>query len=277
MRHHREGSRTWARSFALCPSSLPGIYNESVMKISFLVFLFLLPVFPQTAAESSGERGWTVLEAALQAAGGRQKLAAVKDMTFELQSHLVTPEGKFDVRSRNFLVLPDTVRQDMTLPFGEMTVAFNQSGGWRKGPKGVDPIPVEQLRLTLAHLARVNTLFKPPEDRATVRWLEAATVNGRTCDVIETTHLGGDPLRLFIDRENKNVIKRSYNIENPGGGHSQVEEMLSDFREVEGLRLSFKVQEIRNGKLARESTTHNLKINTGLKAQDLLREFKTPQ
>ena len=235
-----------------------------------LATLTMLPL----AAQTPEQRGWAVLEAALKAAGGREKLAAVRDMAFELQSRMATPVGEMNVSSRNQLVFPDTVRQELTLPTGQLVIAFNSSEGWQKGPQGVKKTPANQLRLTLAHLARVNLLYRPPTQPGPVRFVGNESVEGKPCDVIEVTHLG-DPLRLYVERSTGDVVKRSYRVENSTGGMANVEEFHSDFREVAGLRLSFQVREVRDGQFARESATANMKLNTGLKAEDLLREFRS--
>jgi len=225
-------------------------------------------------AQSAGERGWQVLEAALKAAGGRERLAAVRDMSFDLQSRMATPMGEMNFTSKNRLVFPDTVRQDMTMPFGPMTIAFDSAEGWRKGPPGTEKIPPDQLRRTIAHLKNVNILFRPPQDAKTVRWLAVETLEGRACDVIEVSQAEAEPARLYVDRSNGEVVKRAYRVENSSGGMANVEEFLSDHRDVAGLRLSFKVREMRDGKFARESVTSNMQVNTGLKAADLLRDFR---
>jgi hypothetical protein len=225
-------------------------------------------------AQSPEERGWTVLEAALKAAGGREELSAVRDMSFDLQSRIATPMGEMKFTSHNRLVFPDTVRQDMNMPFGPMTIAFNSTQGWRKGPPGVEKVPADQLRRTLAHLKNVNVLFRPPADPKAVRWVANEVVEGRGCDVLEVRLGDGEPARLYVDRTSGDLLKRSYRVENSSGGMALVEEFLTDYREVAGLRLSFQVRELRDGKFARESTTSNMKVNTGLQAEDLVKEFR---
>ena len=226
------------------------------------------------AAQADGDRGWPVLESALKAAGGRDKLAAVRDLTFDLESRMVTPMGEMKLTSRNQAVLPDTVRQDITAPVGRMTVAFTASEGWRKSPQGVEKIAPGQLRLTLAHLHNVNILFRPPSDPKAVRWVAEETLDGRAADVIEIRQPDAEPLRLWVDRAAGEVRKRAYRIENSAGGMAAVEEFLSDYRQVGGLRLSFQVREMRDGKFARESATSNMQINTGIKAEALVQEFR---
>ena len=182
--------------------------------------------------------------------------------------------GEMSFTSRNQIIFPDIVRQDLAMPFGAMTIGFNGSEGWRKGPAGVEKLPADQLRRTLAHLKNVNVLWRPPEDRQAVKWVATEPVEGHACDVIEIRQTDTVPLRLYVDRANGEVLKRTYRVENSTGGTADVEEFLSDYREVAGLRLSHKVREMRDGKFARESSTSNMKLNTGLQAADLLKDLK---
>ncbi|MBI3667813.1 MAG: hypothetical protein HY236_16545 [Acidobacteria bacterium] len=247
------------------------------MKTYRAAFVILLVVFPRVArsqpvAESAGERGWKVLEAALKAAGGREKLAAIQDMSFDLDSHVVAPQGEFDIQSKSWFMAPSTVRQQSTLPLGEFVMALDSRTGWRKGPQGTAALPATEIQRIQADLARANILLHPPADRSAVRWVTTDKVEGRLCDVIEIADVAGKPLRLAVDRANGAVLKRSYRGEAPDGRPTNVEEFVSDYRQVDGLRMSFKVRVLRDGKLARESVTRDLQINTGLKAEELMRQ-----
>ncbi len=234
------------------------------MRLRCLLVAAALPVL-------ADQRGWEVLEAALQAAGGREKLLAVRDLSFDLDSHVVSTQGEFDIQSRSRMVFPDTVRQDSKMPFGDMSMALDSRSGWRQGPTGAVEVPPAELKRVQADVARANILFRPPADSAAVRWVAEESVAGRPCDIIEIAAVGGAPMRLSVDRQTRDVVKRSYRAEAPGGGMAAVEEIISDFRQIDGLRLSFKVRVLRDGKLARESGTRNLKINSGLNAEELLR------
>ncbi|HYM10486.1 MAG TPA: hypothetical protein VEU62_07135 [Bryobacterales bacterium] len=241
------------------------------MSVAWLLLLTALPLPWRPAAQAvpgQAGKGWAALERALQAAGGRDKLAAVRDMSFDLQSRVVTPQGEFDIESKSQVILPGIVRQESRLPFGVVVMAFSSAGGWRKGLQGPEKLSAAELRIAQAELARANILFRPPSDPSAVSWAGEDSVDGRPCDAVEIANVGGGPLRLCVDRASGDVVKRSYRTD------ASVEEMASDFREVNGLRLSFRLRVIRDGKLARESVTQNLKINAGLKAEDLLRRPK---
>jgi len=217
------------------------------------------------------DRGFAVLEAALKAAGGREKLAAVKDLSLDLQTLVIGPQGPLDVKSNSRLVFPSTVRQHSDTPLGRLVLAADSKAGWRQGPQGVTEIPAAEIGRLQSELARSNILFQPPADRAAVRWVGEETIAGRLCDLIELAEVGGAPLRLSVERLSGDVIKRSYRGEAPGGGPANVEEFIGDFRDVGGLRLAFKVRVLRDGKLARESVTQAMRINAGLDSRELLR------
>jgi hypothetical protein len=247
-------------------------YNQGVMRTILAATALAASALAQTPPAGASERGWQVLEAALKAAGGRDKLEAVKDLSFQLQTRVIAPQGDFDIRSESRFVFPRTVRQESAMPFGEVSMAVNGDRGWMKGPKGLIELPPAELRRIEADLARGNFLFRPPKDPSQVRWAAEETVEGRLCDVIEIAGVGGVPLRLAVDRQSFDILKRSYRSEAPGSGTlGQVEEFLSDYREIEGLRLSFRVRVMRDGKLARDSVTRELRINSGLNAQELFR------
>ena len=242
------------------------------MRSFLLSVLLTLPAVAQTPAASPSERGWQVLEAALKAAGGREKLEAVQDLSFELQTRVLSPQGEFDVRSDSKFIFPGTARQNSEMPFGEVNLATDGKTGWMKGPKGLGDLPPEQVRQMQADLARANLLFRPPRDRSRVKWVAEETVDGKLCDVLEIDDVGGGPLRLSVDRRSGDVLKRAYRADAPGGGGmTSVEEVLSDYRSVSGLRLSFRVRVMRDGKLARDSMTRQLRVNSGLDPQELLR------
>ncbi len=228
-------------------------------------------VMAQPVFESPQERGWAVLEETLKAAGGREKLAAIRDISFDVQSKLPVQTGVLDLASKIRVVLPDTVRQDMSTQAGESTIALDRWRGWRRAPGGQDEIPADQLQRTQAEMARTYWMFRPPADRSSLRWVGTETVEGRACDVIEIANVAGAPLRLFVDRQTRDVLKRTYRAIAPDGKPADVEEFLSDYRVVDGLRWPFKIRVTRNGNPARETITKNMKINTGLKAEDLMR------
>ena len=103
-----------------------------------------------------------------------------------------------------------------------------------------------------------------------MRFLREEVVDGRETEVIELNDVGDMPLRLFVDTESQDVVKKMFVGDTPSG-MAQVEEFLSDFRNVGGYRFPLTKRVLRNGALAVESTISNMKVNVGLQREVLLR------
>jgi hypothetical protein len=57
-----------------------------------------------------------------------------------------------------------------------------------------------------------------------------------------------------------------------GGAPSEVKETVSDWREVDGVKLPFKVLMEQNGQKVGEVTISEIKLNTGIKPEELSRK-----
>ncbi len=218
------------------------------------------------ATEESLARGRQALESAIKGRGGLEALKAVRDISILSRLTQATPIGEQQFVSKRHLLLPDKFRQDVVTPFGEITLILNGESGWQKGPRGTGPAPpplMEQLR---KELARELTLLLPQalEGGRTVQFVERAAVNDRPADVIVVSDASGDATWLYVDAENGQVLKMSFQGTSPREGPVQEERFYSDFRPVGNLLLPFKVVALQNGQKSSEQTVTNLELNTGV-------------
>ncbi len=218
------------------------------------------------ATEESLAHGRQVLESAIKGRGGLEALKAVRDISMLSRLTQVTPIGEQQFVSKRHLLLPDKLRQDVVTPFGEITLILNGESGWQKGPRGTGPAPpplVEQLR---KELARELTLLLPQalEGGRTAQFVERSAVNDRAAHVIVVSDASGDAAWLYVDAENGQVLKMSFQGTSPREGPVQEERFYSDFRPVGNLLLPFKVVAWQNGQKSSEQTVTNLEVNTGV-------------
>ncbi len=222
-------------------------------------------VVPPATTESLA-RGRQVLDAAIKGRGGLEAMKAVRDISVLARLMQATPIGEQQFTSKRHLVLPDKLRQDVVTPFGEITLILNGESGWQKNPRGAGPAPaalVEQLR---TELGRELTLLLPAalEGGRTAQFLENSTVAERAVDVIVLTDAAGDSTWLYVDTENGQVLKMSFQGTSLREGPVQEERFYSDFRPVGNLVLPFKVIMLQNGQKSSEQTVTNLEVNTGV-------------
>ena len=227
----------------------------------------------QSGGETQGpkEKGWRIFLEAREAAGAGPEGEPLRDYTFELRTTAVTPNGKNERRSKGFYLHPSLVRQEIEDPRAPVVVIFDGKKAWQAVPGDVRYMPDDLVNQYRLELDRSHILLQAPPPNNTVWFLRQEQVAGRLADVIELRDTAGPPLRLFVDAETRDVVKKTFVGDVPGGGMAQVEEFYSNFQDVGSYRWPFYKKVVRNGKTATESVTLEMKVNVGLTDRDILR------
>jgi hypothetical protein len=232
-----------------------------------------LAAFALVAAETAlaaDPDAWTIYLAAREQAGGA-KPGGLTDYSYDVVTTLPAGESQVDVRGSVVVILPDLIRQELQTPQGLTQLFFDGVSAWQVlGGKRRD-LPNEAAALQRAELERRHILYNAPPGKELVRYRREEQVEGRVADVIEIIDVGGAPLRLYVDRESKDVLKFVYVGDVPGGGMAQVEETQSQFVNVGGFRFAARRTVVRNGKPARTSTLSGIRVNTGIQREIVLR------
>jgi outer membrane lipoprotein-sorting protein len=216
------------------------------------------------AADDPMEKGRALYDAARKAAGAEH---AVHDISYERSTQLESQGRKVKVQSSVQVVLPDASRTEVTVPGG--TTVFVFDGKSVRNVTNGQTLPQQAADLQRRELARTFALFGPEPESGTVRYRGQEEVAGKTVDVIELFDVGDTPLRLYLDRDTHDVIRRVYVGDAPDGTMAQVEETLSDYQAVDGVRLPHSIRTKRNGKAGPSSTIANVVINQGLSKADI--------
>jgi len=222
-------------------------------------------------AEDPKVRGWEILRKARAAAGAGADGVPLRDYIFELRTKAVTPDGDLERHSKGFYLHPGLVRQEIDDPRAKIVVVFDGKKAWQVVPGDIHYMPDALAKQYKSELNRSHILLLPPPPDDSVWFLKQEEVAGRQTDVIELREVGGPPLRLFVDVETHDVLKKMFVGDAPGGGMAQVEEHFANFQDAGGYRWPFYKRVVRNGKVATETTTLSLEVNTGLTESDIVR------
>lgn len=221
---------------------------------------------PQASPANAGGAK-SVVQAAVQAAGGAEKLAAVKDFVSRGQVTVQSPMGEVSGEMVAEVVYPDKTRSVLKLAMGEMVQAFDGQSGWMKmGTQAMD-LPaalLPEVRRGIVTAGGISLLRKAANGEAAVSLLEPAEVNGRKADVISWKE-GDLDMRLYFDAETHLLAKLAYRAASMQGT-TDVEVLPSDFRDVSGLKIPFKVQTTQNGQKYLEMVATEMKVNAGVDA-----------
>ena len=216
------------------------------------------------ADAASLQQGAQLLQKVQQAAGGADRLAAIKDIRYTADVSIQTPGGAvMKVKQTDSYVAPAVLRQDLELPFGKQSVYSNGSTGWIAGPQGLQALPPAVLKQVQGEIFR--KLFRLAlSDRE-----EGRTVSYAGEGVLEIADKSGESARLQVDEKTGLPLKVMYQGAAMGGPPQPVEEVYSDWREVGGVRVPYKWTIVQGGKKFGDVTVQEYKINSGLTDQEL--------
>jgi zinc protease len=226
----------------------------------------LTMVAPKPAAaladEANRQRGKDLLARAQAAAGGVEKLAAVKDYTLEASFQFDSSAGGMLLTETDRWMAPSHFRQDSVMPSGRISAYIDGESGWIATPQGPGALAGTQLKQVQGDQFRA---FFPMllSDRTVGRAVKAVD------DVtVEISDKSGQVVRLVTNPETGLPQSALYDTVTATGEVS-VTETYSDYRDVGGLKLPFHLSITAGGRGYAEVTVKSFRANTGLQVKDL--------
>jgi len=186
-------------NFTLIAAGNPDAFDEPLEKLGKPVNPIDLTIPPSSKAGSvgatpgSGELGKQALVRAQKAAGGVDKLAAIKDVTQSAEFVLAPAAGGLHVKERSRWIGPEYFRQDSEVPSGKISAYFDGKLGWISTPQGEGPLLGAQLSQVTGDLSRLY-----------VRLLLSDRIPGRTVLSADSWNVnigmsGGQTVRVSFD------------------------------------------------------------------------------
>jgi len=208
------------------------------------------------ATKAKGRELFAKMQAA---AGGVEKLKAIRDITMSVSATL----GNMQAKQVNTLVLPNKLRQETTLPFGKVIVAWDGKTGKFMAPgqaaPGDMPPPIRGQLL--------GELFR---NLVTLLSTEGRTMNAVGPETVEISSADGQSTKLVIDAATGLPAKQIYRMQSPAG-MADVENIYKDWREVGGIKLPFLTEIHQAGKKVSEAKVETATANSGVKEEDILK------
>lgn len=221
---------------------------------------------PAKSDSSSIERGKKLLQRAQQAAGGAEKLAAVKDSSAAGELQITTPDGPIQVKFSARFIAPTTLRQTQEFPFGTLETFYDGKTGWLASPQGVMDLPPPIAKQLQAELFR-NQFSLLLSDRMPDRTVSAVGESS-----VQISDKSGNTVKVDMDPASGQVVRATYRGQNMQGEVTENTAHYSDFRDVNGYKLPFKILIEQDGKKFAEGGITENKVNTGLKLEDLAKK-----
>ncbi len=220
------------------------------------------PTAPPKTDSASLQRGKALLQKAQQAIGGAEKIAAVTDYTQQVAASINTPQGSMNAKQTNQWMRSGAMRQSQELPFGKIVAFYDGKTNWLASPQGTMEMPAPVLRQMQGE--KMRSFFELMlSDRN-----PSLTINAVADNTVEISAKEGDSVRVEFDPSS--ALPAKYTYQSMGRqGPTTVVSSFSDWREVNGIRLPYKVVIEQGGQKFAEATVSEWKLNGGLTEQEL--------
>ena len=206
----------------------------------------------QNATALNDRSAADLLRRVVDARGGLMLLKGVRTVVADTVTTLTMQQGALTSTTRTYIAYPDKFRVDAEIEGTQTTQVFNAGRAWVKSPRGVQDAPPPMAADFASSVRRdiIPLLIDAAEGRLTVRKLTDQTArDGRSVQVLEISGPQVDRVRLLIDPQML-IVGQAYTTASPLGGQSQGilnEEVFSDYRFVNGIRVPFETQLLQNG------------------------------
>jgi hypothetical protein len=226
------------------------------------------------ARVASAQTADDVIEKYLAAIGGRAALGKLTSRTTTGTMTLSTPggdvSGTIEIQNKPANKVRTVMKLDLTsLGAGPMVVdqRFDGTSGYvvdtLRGNRDITGNQLENMK---------NAMFPTPflnykERGATVELAGKEKVNGRDAYVLILKPKAGSVARQFIDAESYLPVRLVIKVDVPEVGQLEQTSDLSDYREVDGVKVPFKIavsSSMQNFTIAVTKVEHNVALDDAL-------------
>ncbi len=232
---------------------------KKIVSLSLLsVFLFGL-----MASQGFGQKATDILEKFIEASGGRKRLSSIKDTTMigSLNVVMAGMSGSLTMYQKE----PNKLRMDMEVMGMMMTQAFDGEVAWWINPQtgATEEMPSDQQDDFMRQAYGNDILLNPAKYGVTYTLKDSENIEGKDYFVLVQTFSDGFSQTLYLDSKTYLPYKTVATV-NSMGVEAEAETFLSDWREVDGMMVSFSARILYDGEEAVTMTFSEVKFNSGL-------------
>ena len=217
------------------------------------------------ATQASADKAKEIVSKTVAAAGGAEKILAVKNVTNSFKATVSTPGGDMALDAKIVLAYPDRLRLDIMTPMGAMAQVLNRDKAWMSSPEGVIDLKgsqADELKKQV-QFDQLSLLKALAGGTAGTQYLGEVQLDGKKVfDVLVT--LGEDAVvHIYVDPSDHMIVANMRKVF-PMEGPTDVTEVFSDFRDVDGVRMSFASVQRTPTKTISSTKVTEIKINPPL-------------
>jgi hypothetical protein len=194
---------------------------------------------PGARAVAAATDARALIGEAVAAKGGIDKLRSIKTVKAVSTTRIDAPGGRVEVPTTTWIRYPDAFRVDADMPAGRVSQVLVGSTYWVKDPRGTrqaGEAAVNEMRGSVQRDA-INLLVGLASAPAEARRSDVE-VYGRRMPALVIGRPGGRSLTIIFDPATWLIARQRYTVDSAEGPR-QAEEIFSDYRDVNGLKVAF--------------------------------------
>jgi outer membrane lipoprotein-sorting protein len=198
---------------------------------------------------SDDESARSLVDKAIQAAGGAKNLAKHKAATFSEKGTYYGMGDGLPFSGKYAIQRPKQFRMEIVDVF---TIVLNGDKGWMKSQDNTKELSKEELQQqqTEARAGAIGSLLPLKNKAFNLKKLEDVKVDGKAAAGILVIRKGYPEVKLYFDKKTGLLVKGEHKTKSSEEMFKEVnqETYFSDYREIDGAKIAHKLVIKRDGK-----------------------------
>ena len=216
-----------------------------------------------SADAASLEEGKRILARLQSAVGGADKLAAVKDYTAVYEMRLAAASGGETITETDRWMAPGNFREEADRTYGKSMLYSDGKSGW--GVRGRNSTALNGATLK----AMQGDVFRSYFGLLLSDRVAGRTVTALDPNTVEIATADGLSVQVALDPETGLPQQFSYLNPVTSGPPVLVQEVVTKFGEVAGVRVPYEISSRQDGNPYSKCSVKDFKVNSGLVLSDL--------
>ena len=215
--------------------------------LGFIFGFSLIPLLAQDDQAQKAAEGKKILEKSIAAMGGRDRLAKVGDMqtTAELKIIPMDLTATRITYTKGFT----KIRLETKVMGMNTVMAYDGKTGWILSPQTGSAMDMPEPLLEELQRSIIGNegLINPDKYGITVTSEGRKTVEGKECNVLKQTYKDGVVNTIYVDSQTNLPFKTIAPSLNEMLQKVETEATITDYRDVEGMKVPFAIKVIQSG------------------------------
>ncbi len=219
----------------------------AVLRLLTVSILFLLAA--SARGQDNEDKARQILRQAVEAAGGAETFQNIENFTIKTESEIKGRQTKVQLTVTETIQLPDKTKQVMQLQNGTRIQVLNGKDSWKQiGDEFSALSALEQREMERGLFRDVINLLKYYDSPGyRIEYLNRESIGGDTFHILQVKNITNDYFSIHINAETFLVHKKTYQGA-AEAGLATIEEVYSNYREVEGVMIPYRTVVRANGR-----------------------------